>query len=125
MLYINIQFKKHILMFKQEGIIFLNSAEVNYYANSSIQYMMYVFIKTKIPKKACLVYKSDLDSFNTSFIHKMFPAYSILRDIIYSINTNSSFLILNFFFFFLHWVLIAACGIFTVVCRIFHCSPRA
>ena len=29
MLYINIQFKKHILMFKQEGIIFLNSAEVS------------------------------------------------------------------------------------------------
>ena len=65
----------------------------------SIQYMMYVFIKKKIPKKACLVYKSDLDSFNTSFIHKTFPAYSILRDIIYSINTNSSFLILNFFLF--------------------------
>lgn len=84
-------------MFKQEGIIFLNSVEVNYYANSSIWYMTYVFIKTNIPKKACLVYKPDLDPFNTSVIHKRFPAYLILRDIIYSINTNSSLLILNFF----------------------------
>ena len=59
--------------------------------------MTYVFIKPSIPKKACLVYKSNLDPFNTSFIHKMFPAYLILRDIIYSINSNSSLLILNFF----------------------------
>ena len=42
-------------MFKQEGIIFLNSAEVNYYANSGIWYTRYVFINTKIPKKACLL----------------------------------------------------------------------
>lgn len=40
-------------MFKQEGIIFLNSAEVNYYANSSIQYTVYdvCFYKNKNSKE--------------------------------------------------------------------------